>query len=172
MVCGFGIWLVFGSASWCVCQILHWRLPRNPTPKVWTSSNPTVTILRTKKQKVSHLIHPRHISRAEVCHCGGLLISALAPRSGTFSYFLLSGLTVGFALIWWLCQTVTKWWTFWTSRSSKAGQELHVWYIYIYMIDYNCVWGWGQLHIYITYLKRGAHWVLQMSFMVFIRSLL
>jgi len=51
-----------------------------------------------------------------------------------------------------------KWWTFWTSRSSKAWRELHVQCVYIFIYVCVCV-RMGSIYN-ITYLKskRGAHW--------------
>ena len=76
-------------------------------------------------------------------------------------FFLLSGVTVGFALA--ACSPKPlptlpslkvpdgyKWWTFWTSRSSKAWRELHV-YIYIYV----CVCEDG-FNLQIKHIWRGV----------------
>ena len=89
MILGWYLDLVLG---WCLV-LLHGVFVKSSTgdcqeiqpQSLFSSSNPTVTILRTKKkQKVSYLIHPRHISRAEVATVVCLFLLSLPASVALF----------------------------------------------------------------------------------------
>ena len=118
---------------------------------------------------------PLATAKRSVPNCGGLLVSAFTPRSRTFSYFLLSGVTVGFALA--VCiphfsqtspnppipqsarrlQMMNLLNKQVKQRMTRTTCIIYV-YIYIYMCVCVCTCvRMGSIHN-ITYLKRGADW--------------
>ena len=168
VVFGFGFQLVFGSASWCVCQILHWRLPRNPTP-VRTSSNPTITILRTKKNKKCRIssIHDISLEQRSV----PLWWSAyFCSRSPQWHFFLLP-------FVWAHCGVcfhlvvVPDGYKMMNLLNKQVKQSMTrtTCIIYIYICVCVCEDGFN---IQYNISEEGCGLTVQMSFMVFIRSLL